>query len=53
MKEAKRGLIGAGNSGTVRVLNNVWESSVSGVKSGVLYDPSSVKTMEFGGNKVL
>ena len=53
VKEAKRGLIGAGNSGTVRVLNNVWESSVPGVKSGVLYDPSSVKTMEFGGNKVL
>lgn len=50
VKEAKRGLIGAGSSGTVRVLNNVWESSTPGVKSGVLYDPDSVKKMEISGN---
>ena len=52
VKESKRGLIGAGSSGTVRVLNNVWEASTPGVKSGVLYDPDSVKKMEFGGNSV-
>lgn len=52
VKEEKRGLIGAGNSGTVRVLNNVWESSLPGLKSGVLYDPDSVTKLEEGGNVV-
>ncbi len=52
VKEEKRGLIGAGNSGTVRVLNNIWESALPGVKSGVIYDPGSVKQLVEGGNIV-
>lgn len=50
VKSEARGAIGASDSGVVRIVNNVWESSLPGVKSGVLYDADTVKQMEFGGN---
>ena len=50
VKSEARGAIGASDSGVVRIVNNVWESSLPGAKSGVLYDADTVKQMEFGGN---
>ena len=52
VKSEARGAIGVSDSGTVRILNNVWESSLPGVKSGLLYDADTVKQPQFGGNTV-
>lgn len=52
VKSEARGAIGVSDSGTVQILNNVWESSLPGVKSGLLYDADTVKQPQFGGNTV-
>jgi hypothetical protein len=49
--EPARAAIGMSQAQRVWILNNVWKSTLPGMKSGVLYDPDSVTDLTFEGNR--